>query len=92
MMNKYDSKVKKIDLYEIGQGLTMMNIRTFNSEGVLKMVNTYIGIEGNGFVQVGETEDLSAPGTLFCYADYVKLQRANIKVLIDIFYTNTGIK
>ena len=68
----------------------MMNIRTFNSEGVLERVDTYIGIEGNGFTQVGVTEDLSAPGVCFRYADYVNVQRANIKVLIDIFYTNTG--
>lgn len=90
-MNKYDSKIKKVDLYEIGQDLTMMNIRTFNSEGLPERVDTYIGIEGNGFVQVGMTEDLSAPGVVFRYADYVKAQQENIKVLIDIFYTNAGI-
>ena len=53
---------------------------------------TYIGIEGNGFVCVGNANDLDAPGAIFSYQSYVREQQAMLPVLIDIFETNTGVK
>ena len=53
---------------------------------------TTIGIEGNGFVCVGNANDLDAPGAIFSYQSYVREQEAMLPFLIDIFETNTGVK
>ena len=55
-------------------------------------ITTYIGIEGNGFVCVGNANDLDAPGAIFSYQSYVREQEAMLPFLIDIFETNTGVK
>ena len=49
---KKESK-KRIDLYDIGDGLTLMNLIEKNDSGKMHHITTYIGIEGNGFVCVG---------------------------------------
>ena len=38
MMNKYTSSERKVDLYDIGDGLTLMNIVTKNEAGKTKVV------------------------------------------------------
>ena len=48
---KKESK-KRIDMYDIGKGLTLMNIIEKNDSGKMRHITTYIGIEGNGFVCV----------------------------------------
>ena len=48
---KKESK-KRIDLYDIGDGLTLMNLIEKNDSGKMHHITTYIGIEGNGFVCV----------------------------------------
>ena len=83
---------KRIDMYDIGDGLTLMNVINKNENGKVHQVTTYIGIEGNGFVCVGNANDLDAPGAIFCYQSYVREQQAMLPVLIDIFETNTGVK
>ena len=83
---------KRIDTYDIGDGLTLMNVITKNEAGKMHQITTYIGIEGNGFVCVGNANDLDEPGSLFTYQSYVKMQEANLPVLKDIFRSNTGIK
>ena len=88
---KKESK-KRIDLYDIGDGLTLMNVIEKNESGKMHQITTYIGIEGNGFVCVGNANDLDAPGAIFSYQSYVRMQEANLPVLIDIFETNTGAK
>lgn len=55
-------------------------------------ITTYIGIEGNGFVCVGNANDLDAPGAIFSYQSYVREHEAMLPYLIDIFETNTGVK
>ena len=80
---------KRIDVYDIGDGLTLMNVINKNENGKMHQITTYIGIEGNGFVCVGNANDLDAPGTIFSYQSYVREQQAMIPVLIDIFETNT---
>ena len=74
-----------VRLYHIGNIL---------SNSLLFKVNytTYIGIEGNGFVCVGNANDLDAPGAIFSYQSYVREQEAMLPFLIDIFETNTGVK
>ena len=83
---------KRIDMYDIGDGLTLMNVINKNETGKMHQVTTYIGIEGNGFVCVGNANDLDARGAIFSYRSYVREQEAMLPVLIDIFETNTGVK
>lgn len=83
---------KRIDVYDIGDGLTLMNVINKNENGKMHQITTYIGIEGNEFVCVGNANDLDAHGTIFSYQSYVRKQQVMIPVLIDIFETNTGVK
>lgn len=53
---------KRIDMYDIGDNLTLMKVINKNETGKMHQVITYIGIEGNGFVCVGNANDLDAPG------------------------------
>lgn len=53
---------KRIDMYDIGDGLTLMNVINKNEDGKMHQITTYIGIEGNGFVCVGNANELDAPG------------------------------
>ena len=83
---------KRIDMYDIGDGLTLMNVILKNDNGKMHQITTYIGIDGNGFVCVGNANDLDAPGTFFNYRSFVSEQEMMLPVLIDIFETNTGVK
>lgn len=83
---------KRIDMYDIGDGLTLMNVINKNENGKMHQITTYIGIDGNGFVCVGNANDLDAPGAIFNYQSYVREQEAMLPVLIDIFETNTSVK
>lgn len=82
---------KRIDIYDIGDNLVLMNVITKNESGKMHQITTYIGIEGNGFVCVGNANDLDAPGTMFSYQSYVRMQQANLPLLKDIFETNTAV-
>ena len=42
-------------MYDIGEGLVLMNVITKNENGKMHQITTYIGIEGNGFVCVGNS-------------------------------------
>ena len=79
-------------MHDIGNGLTLMNVINKNENGKMCQITTYIGIEGNGFVCVGNANELDAPGAIFSYQSYVKEQEAMLPVLINIFETNTGVK
>lgn len=83
---------KRIDMYDIRNGLTLMNVINKNENGKMRQITTYIGIEGNGFVCVGNANELDTPGAIFSYQSYVREQEAMLPVLIDIFETNTGVK
>lgn len=83
---------KRVDMYDIGDELTLMNVITKNSNGQMHQITTYIGIAGNGFVCVGNANDLDEPGVIFSYRSYVREQEMMLPVLIDIFETNTGVK
>lgn len=89
-MKKYAQK--RTDMYDIGNNLTLMNVINKNDNGKICQITTYIGIEGNGFVCVGNANELDAPGAIFSYRSYVREQEMMIPVLIDIFETNTGVK
>lgn len=36
---------KRIDMYDIGNGLTLMNVINKNENGKMRQITTYIGIE-----------------------------------------------
>ena len=76
-MEKIYSKLRRTDYYDFGHGLTLMNVLSKTEEGKLDRIDTYIGVEGNEFVCVGCAKDLSAPGVIFSYGEYVRFQRAN---------------
>ena len=40
---------KRVDMYDIGEGLVLMNVITKNENGKMHQITKYIGIEGNGF-------------------------------------------
>ncbi|MBE5852132.1 MAG: hypothetical protein E7299_04135 [Lachnospiraceae bacterium] len=80
------------DLYDFGEGLTLMNVLTKNAEGKLNRIDTYIGVEGDGFAHVGHTENLAAPGVVFSYAGYVRMIKAQRSIYRQMFIDNIGAK
>ena len=88
MMDKYTSSERKVDVYDIGDGLTLMNIVTKNEAGKTKAVHTYIGYEGDGFVSVAHAEGLEEPGVIYSYSSHVRMLKANFPYLLDCFWTN----
>ena len=87
-MIKYKNTERKVDLYDIGNGLTLMNIILKDQDGKMMSIDTYIGADGNGFSCVGHTEGLNKSGVEFSYARYVKMIQANLPYYIDAFFTN----
>ena len=85
-MIKYKSSERKVDMYDIGDGLTLMNIIQENQDGQIQSVDTYIGAERDGFCCVGHTEGLDQPGVIFSYSKYVKLIQANLQRYLNIYY------
>ena len=88
MMRKNKIIERKVDLYDINNGLTLMNIISKNQEGKMTAIDTYIGAEKSGFSCVGHTKDLDKPGVWFSYSQYVKMIEANLPSYIDAFFTN----
>ena len=85
-MIKYKSLERKVDMYDIGDGLTLMNIIQENQDGQIQSVDTYIGAEMDGFCCVGHVEELDQPGVIFSYSKYVKLIQANLQRYLNIYY------
>ena len=83
---------RRVDLYDIGDNLVLMNVLNKNDNGKLHSITTYIGIEGNCFVCVGNANDLDEPGVIFSYQSYVRMQQATLPILKNIFETNIGVK
>lgn len=87
-MIKYKASERKVDLYNIGDGLTLMNIILKNQDGKMMSIDTYIGADRNGFSCVGHTEGLDESGVIFSYARYVRMIEANLPYYLDAFFTN----
>ena len=83
---KYKSSERKVDMFDIGDGLTLMNIIEKNQDGQIRSIDTYIGAEREGFHCVGHTEGLDQPGVVFSYSKYVKLIQANLQHYLNVFY------
>lgn len=89
-MIKYKASERKVDLYDIGDGLTLMNIILKNEDGKMRSIDTYIGTDRNGFSCVGHTEGLDEPGVIFSYPRYVRMIEANLPYYLDAFFANTN--
>ena len=89
-MIKYKASQRRVDLYDIGDGLTLMNIIVKNDEGKMQEIHSYIGQEGHIFSCVGHTEGLDEPGVIFSYTSYVRMLEANLPTLRNFFYSNIG--
>ena len=89
-MIKYKASQRRVDMFDIGDGFTLMNVILKNDEGKMQEIHNYIGLDGNGFACVGHARGLDEPGVIFSYADYVRTLEANLPVLMEIFETNTG--
>jgi len=87
-MIKYKASDRKVDLYDIGDGLKLMNVIVKNQDGKMMSIDTYIGADRNGFSCVGHTEGLDEPGVIFSYARYVRMIEANLLHYLDAFFTN----
>ena len=87
-MEKYKPAEKKSDIYDIGDGLILLNIQTKNAEGVLDRVDTYIGMDGIGFCPVGVVENISSPGYVFSYPSFVRMQFGLVAEYKRIFWEN----
>lgn len=87
-MTKCKASERKVDLYNIGDGLTLMNIILKNQDGKMMSIDTYIRADRNGFSCVGHTEGLDEPGVIFSYARYVRMIEANLPYYLDAFFTN----
>ena len=55
----------------------------------LDRVDTFIGRNDRGeYVKVGSTENLSAPGTIFRYASYVREQEGMLGYYLECYHNN----
>jgi hypothetical protein len=66
----------------------MMNIIIKNKEGKTKRVDSYIGIEGEGFSQVAHSANLDQLGVIYSYSSLVQQLKAALPFLIEIFNEN----
>ena len=85
-MNEYKNLERQVDMYDIGDGLTLMNIIEKNQNGQIKSVDIYIGSEREHFYCVGHADGLDQPGVIFSYSKYVKLIQANLQHYLNVFY------
>ena len=85
-MFKSKSSERKVDMFDISDGLTLMNIIEKNQNGQIMSVDTYIGTDRDRFCCVGHTEGLDQPGVQFNYSKYVKLIQANLQRYLNIYY------
>ena len=88
-MKKYKASQRKVDLYDLGDGLTLMNIIVNNDTGKIREIDTYIGEDIKGFSFVGHSEGLDTPGVIFNYAKYVKMIEANLESYLNAYYKKT---
>ena len=87
-MEKYKPTEKKSDIYDIGDGLILLNIQTKTAGGVLDRVDTYLGMDGIGFCPVGVVEKIASPGYVFSYPSFVRMQSGLVEEYKRIFWEN----
>ena len=93
MMNKYKSSEKRADLYDIGDGLMLMNIVSKNDAGKIESVYMYIGYDdGTEFLRVGIAEDLASFGSRFNYAAFMRGVSQRLGLYKSVFESNLANK
>ena len=90
-MIQIKSTERKVDLYDIGEGLTLMNIIKKNQNGQISAVDTYIGTDRDGFSCVGHAEGLDEPGVQFSYDKYVKVIQRNMQYYLNVYYIKSQV-
>ena len=90
-MIKYKSTERNVDLYEIGEGLTLMNIIKKNQDGQISAVDTYIGTDREGFSCVGHAEGLDEPGVQFYYDKYMNVIQRNLQYYLNVYYIKSQV-
>lgn len=68
--------------------MILLNIQTKTTEGVLDRVDTYLGMDGIGFCPVGVVENISSPGNIFSYPNFVRMQSRLVEECKRIFWRN----
>ena len=100
-MRKCNSTEKKVYIYDIkdtdGTPLEMMNVITLkpskDGKAVMDSVTTFIGRhDRDEYVSVGKTENLSQPGVIFKYSNYVQEQEMLMHYYLDIYHSHLGNK
>ncbi len=88
-MRKYKSSEKKVDIYDIGDGLELINVVTKNDTGDIVRVDTFIGSsKRDEYVSVGRAEGLSGAGVIFSYSQYVKQMRDFLPMYLEMYENN----
>ncbi len=83
------SKTKKADIYDIGDGLELLNICVRNAEGDLDHIATFIGSnDSTEYILVGNEDGLSNPGAVFSYSSFVNMQGKQIELYKQIYADN----
>ncbi len=98
-MRKCKTTEKKVYIYDIkdtdGTPLEMMNVITLkvneSGDSVTDRVDTFIGRhDRDEYVSVCRTQDLSVPGTIFKYSNYVQEQEMMMKYYLEFYHANLG--
>ena len=88
------TELKKVYFYPIkdfdGKPLDLMNVLTYDAENKdLDRVDTFIGrADRDEFVKVAHTGELSKPGTIFRYSNYVQEQERFLTIYLQCYHDN----
>lgn len=89
MMKKYKASQKRVDLYDIGDNMVLMNVVNKNADGKIDSIYMYIGYEDEDkYLRVGTAEDLASPGSLFNYSVFMKDVSMRMVLYKEVFKSN----
>lgn len=93
MLKKYKSSEKRADLYDIGDGMMLMNVVSKNDAGKIERIYTYVGYDdGTEFLRVGIAEDLASFGSRFNYAAFMRGVSQRLGLYKSVFESNRADK
>ncbi len=68
------SKAQKVDIYDIGDGLELLNVCVRNADDQLDHIATCIGrYDSTEYISVGNAKGLAEPGAIFSYSSFPRL-------------------
>ncbi len=89
MMKKYKSSERRVDLYDIGDGMLLMNVVSKNDAGKIESIYMYVGYDdGTEFLRVGIAEDLASFGSRFNYAAFMRGVNQRLGLYKSVFESN----